>query len=197
MAGRLHLSIYMAQINDFLSHIDFDAMREYCMANGNTVHYARGDCFADAGRVGKYVGFVKSGYFKYCVITSKGDYAVTGFSFEDECIVDFTQSFLFGKPSKISIVAGCDSVVLQVPLNSIREYLIQHKPELISKISAVVLEEAYSRYLDLHKRTPAERYLEISNKYPDLLDKVPLRDIASYLLVTPVHLSRIRKKLEK
>lgn len=74
----------MARINDFLSHIDLEVMREYCMANGKTVRYAKGDCFAEAGRVGRYVGFVKSGYFKYCVLTSKGDYAVTGFSFEDE-----------------------------------------------------------------------------------------------------------------
>ncbi len=184
----------MAQLNDFLSNIDFEAMLEYCMANGRTVHYAKSECFAESGHIGKYVGFVKSGYFKYCVVTSKGDYAVTGFSFVGECIVDFTQSFLFGKPSKISIVAGCDSTVLQVSLNSIREYLIHNKPDLISEISAVVLEEAYSRYLNIHKKTPAERYIEIIAKNPDLLDRVPLRDIASYLLVTPIHLSRIRKK---
>lgn len=184
----------MAQINDFLSDIDFEAMREYCVANGKTVRYSKGDSFAEAGSVGRYVGFVESGYFKYCVLTSKGDYAVTGFSFEDECIVDFTQSFLFNKPSMISIMAGCDSTVLQVPLNGIREYLIRQHPDLISKISAVVLEEAYSRYLNLHKKTPTERYLELVAKYPDFLERIPLQDIASFLLITPTYLSRIRKK---
>ena len=84
----------MAQINDFLSRIDFEAMREYCMANGKTVCYAKGDCFTQEGRVGRYAGFVKSGYFKYCVLTAKGEYAVTGFSFAGECIMDFTQSFV-------------------------------------------------------------------------------------------------------
>lgn len=78
----------MAQINEFLNNIDFETMREYCIANGNTVGYAKGDFFDETGRIGKYVGFVKSGYFKYCVLTSKGDYAVTGFSFADECIMD-------------------------------------------------------------------------------------------------------------
>ncbi len=187
----------MAHINEFLSHIDFDAMRGYCMANGRIVSYAKGDCFAETGSIGRYVGFVKSGYFKYCVLTSKGDYAVTGFSFDNECIVDFTQSFLFGKPSKISIVAGCDSTVVQVSLESMRDYLLRTKPELISQISAVVLEEAYGRYLNLHRMTPTERYLEIVKKYPDLMNRVPLRDIASFLLVTPTYLSRIRKSLCK
>ena len=55
----LFLAFYiMARINDFLSYIDFESMREYCMANGNSVSYAKGDYFAEVGRVGKYVGFV-------------------------------------------------------------------------------------------------------------------------------------------
>lgn len=88
-------------------------MRAYCVANGQTVRYAKGDCFTHEGQAGRYAGFVKSGYFKYCVLTAKGDYAVTGFSFADECILDFTQSFVFDKPSKMSIMAGCDSEVVQ------------------------------------------------------------------------------------
>ena len=185
----------MAQINDFLSHIDFEAMREYCMANGKTVSYAKGDCFAEAGSIGRYVGFVKSGYFKYCVLTSKGDYAVTGFTFADECIMDFTQSFIFDKPSKISIIAGCDSEVVQVPLRSLRNFITKDIPGLIPHMSAVVLEEAYTRYLQLYSKSPTERYLELVEKYPNVLEQVTLRDIASYLLVTPIHLSRIRKNL--
>lgn len=104
----------MAQLNDFLSYIDLEAMREYCMANGDTVRYAKGDCFVEAGSMCRNVGFVKSGYFKYCVLTSKGEYAVTGFTLKNECITDITQSFLFDKPSKISVMAGCDAEVLQV-----------------------------------------------------------------------------------
>lgn len=187
----------MAKINDFLSYIDFESMREYCMANGNSVSYAKGDYFAEVGRVGKYVGFVKSGYFKYCVLTSKGDYAVTGFSFADECIMDFTHSFIFDKPSKITIIAGCDAEVVQVPLRALRDFVTNNNPDLIPHMSAVVLEEAYSRYLHLYQKSPTERYLELIEKYPDILYQVTLRDIASYLLVTPIHLSRIRKNLGK
>ncbi|MBJ2192996.1 MAG: Crp/Fnr family transcriptional regulator [Muribaculaceae bacterium] len=187
----------MAQINDFLSLIDFEAMRGYCMANGKSVRYAKGDRFVEEGQIGRYVGFVTSGYFKYCVLTAKGDYAVTGFTFKDECIVDFTQSFLFDKPSKISIVAGCNAEVLQVPLKQLRDYISEAVPGLISHISAVCLEEAYSRYLRLYQKTPTERYIELVEKYPEFIEQVTLRDIASYLLVTPIYLSRIRKKLGK
>lgn len=187
----------MSRINKFLSQIDFESMREYCMANGNTISYAKGDYFAEAGCIGRWIGFVKSGYFKYCVLTAKGDYAVTGFSFSDECIMDFTQSFIFDKPSKVSIIAGCNAEVVQVPLRTLRDFVTRNNPDLIPHMSAVVLEEAYSRYLHLYKKSPTERYLELIKKYPDVLDQVTLRDIASYLLVTPIYLSRIRKRLSK
>lgn len=185
----------MAHINDFLSYIDFELIRDHCMTNGKPVSYAKGDCFAEEGYIGSYVGFVKSGYFKYCVLTSKGDYAVTGFSFADEIIVDFTQSFLFDKPSKISIVAGCDSEVIQVTLRSVRDFIKKNNPGLIPYMSAVALEEAYTRYLRLYQKSSTERYLELVEKYPDVMELVTLRDIASYLNVTPTYLSRIRKKL--
>ena len=144
-----------------------------------------------------FYGLADSNNFKYCVLTAKGDYAVTGFTFKDECIVDFTQSFLFDKPSKISIVAGCNAEVLQVPLKQLRDYISEAVPGLISHISAVCLEEAYSRYLRLYQKTPTERYIELVEKYPEFIEQVTLRDIASYLLVTPIYLSRIRKKLGK
>ena len=187
----------LANINDFLSLIDFESVREFCIDNGKTVGYAKGECFSEVGSVGRYVGFVKSGYFKYCVPTSKGDYAVTGFSFEGECIMDFTQSFIFGKPSKISIVAGYDSVVLQVSLRTLRDFITKDNPGLIPHMSAVVLEEAYGRYLRLYQKSPTERYLELVEKNPELLELVSLQDIASYLLVTPTHFSRIRKNMRK
>ncbi len=172
-------------------------MRDYCRANGRVVRYAKGDYFVESGSIGRYAGFVKSGYFKYCVLSSKGEHAVTGFSFANECVMDFTRSFLLKQPSNVSIIAGCNSEVVQVSLRQLRDYMLSHNPDVINHASAVVLEEAYSRYLNLYQKTPTERYLELIEKYPGVLEVVTLRDIASYLLVTPIYLSRIRKKLGK
>lgn len=60
-----------------------------------------------------------------------------------------------------------------------------------------IFSEIYSRYIELYRKTPAERYLALITMYPQILNIVSLRDIASYLLVTPVYLSRIRKNLVK
>ena len=45
--------------------------------------------------------------------------------------------------------------------------------------------------------TPEERYRTLVNETPDLLNRVPLQYIASYIGVTPVSLSRIRKRILK
>jgi len=45
--------------------------------------------------------------------------------------------------------------------------------------------------------TPEERYMRLINETPDILNRVPLQYIASYIGVTPVSLSRIRKRILK
>ncbi len=177
--------------------MDLEAIRDFCLANGERATYAKGESFTEEGSVGRYVAIVKSGYFKYCVLKENGDYAVTGFTFAGECLMDFTQSFVFGKPSMMSILAGCDAEVVQVPMKILRDHLAGTKPQLIAQMSAVLLEEAYRRYLRLYKLSPTERYLELIEEYPEVLEKVTLRDIASYLLITPIHLSRIRNRVGK
>lgn len=65
----------------------------------------------------------------------------------------------------------------------------------LTSINGVLFSEIYSRYLELYRKTPTERYIDLINQYPQIFDIVSLRDIASYLLITPVYLSRIRKNI--
>lgn len=53
----------------------------------------------------------------------------------------------------------------------------------------------YMRHLNIYRKSPEQRYLELCRDYPNVVEAVSLKDLASYLLITPVHLSRIRRKL--
>ncbi len=55
----------------------------------------------------------------------------------------------------------------------------------------------YDRYLYLHRHSTKERYLALIQRFPKLLETVTLKDIASYLLITPNHLSRLRKEISQ
>ena len=96
--------------------------------------------------------------------------------------MDVTRSFLLDKPSRVSVMAGCDAEVLQVPLRPLREFLSKLQPDLIQQIASICLDEAYTRYLRFYQKSPTERYLELVEKYPEFIEQVTLRDIASYLL---------------
>ena len=55
--------------------------------------------------------------------------------------------------------------------------------------------QSYTRYLNLYRFTPEERYLQLLKRCPEILQLLPLKEIASYLMITPTHMSRIRKSI--
>lgn len=185
-----------SRFNIYDQTIDLSIIKEYCRENGRTVHYSKDDVFVQQGCMGKYLGVVVSGYFKYTTLTSSGNEAVVGFAFEGEIVADYYNSFN-GLSSEITIKAGNDASVFQIRTGEARNIFNSFFEGNLSALNGTLFSEIYSRYLELYRKTPTERYIDLITLYPQILDIVSLRDIASYLLVTPVYLSRIRKNLAK
>jgi CRP-like cAMP-binding protein len=55
--------------------------------------------------------------------------------------------------------------------------------------------QAYTRVLNFYRTDAKTRYMELLKRCPRVVNKLPLQDIASYLRVTPVTISKIRKEL--
>ena len=81
-------------------------LNDYVAANGRSAVYAKGESIVQQGSLCRYVGVIKSGYFKYMALNSKGQEVVTGFSFEGEIVTDYVQGFLYGQPSLTSNCRG-------------------------------------------------------------------------------------------
>lgn len=186
----------MAGFNLYDSECDLSAIKKFCRENGHAVHYSKDDVFAQQGCVAKYLGVVESGYFKYTTITSSGNEAIVGFAFEGEIVADYYNSFQ-SRPSEVAIKAGADTLVSQIRTAEARTVFDSFFDGNLSIINGTLFSEIYSRYLELYRKTPTERYLDLTMINPRILDIVSLRDVASYLRVTPVYLSRIRKHLAK
>jgi CRP-like cAMP-binding protein len=73
-----------------------------------------------------------------------------------------------------------------------KEMLLQQKKTLTNNIIAL-----NKRLIMLLSSTAEERYLDFMATYPTLLQRLPLKLIASYLGMTPEYLSDVRKKLAK
>ena len=73
--------------------------------------------------------------------------------------------------------------------------------ELNSDVTAYYLAESgqedtnITRLLDRYAASPQQRYEALTERCPDVLQLVPLRELASYLGVRPETLSRIRRRV--
>lgn len=184
----------MARFNRYKEDVDLSALRSYCEEHGRVCRYSKGDVILQQGEIGRYIGFVLSGYLKYTTVTDSGNEAVVGFAFEGECVCDYNNSYQ-GLPSEISIVAGGDTKIMQSEFKKVKSLIETSMPAFHGNVSDALFREIYKRYLEFYRKTPTQRYIDLLSKHPDIFDIVTMRDIASYLQVTPVHLCRIRKKM--
>lgn len=112
-----------------MMRIDLSVLNDYIAANGKNVVYAKGERIVQQVQLCRYVGLVKSGYFKYVALNSKGLQVVTGFSFEGEVVTDYVQGFLYDQPSLTTIVAGCDAEVQRVSVEDARRFIIYYRAQ--------------------------------------------------------------------
>ena len=72
-----------------------------------------------------------------------------------------------------------------------------HFKDVVLHSTEAVYTTVYDRYIDLYIKSPQQRYTELVTLHPNLFDLFSLKDIASFLNITPTHLSRLRKSNSK
>ncbi|MBO5053201.1 MAG: Crp/Fnr family transcriptional regulator [Muribaculaceae bacterium] len=179
--------------NTYIDHIEPDFWRELCVKEGKLRHYERGEEFAKVGELARYIGYIKSGTLKYVAFSSEGTEHVVGMEFEGEFVSDSTFPF-FGKKARVSIVAVTPCEIYCFPVQDIVKRMREDAKlkEIVMHTTEAIFSTVYDRYMALYCKTPQERYDELVNRHPDLFDLFSLKDIASFLNITPTHLSRLR-----
>lgn len=102
----------------------------------------------------------------------------------------------FNQPSPISIIALEDSRVMVIPIETVEE-LFSKYIEIVHIHSQLLLWGAAEHWeikMALHRFTAGERYEWFLRRYPGLIDRVSHVQIASFLSMSPVTLSRLRGK---
>lgn len=108
-------------------------------------------------------------------------------------------SFSARRPSRYYVETLEDCQVLVI--NHARLQTLLNTQPNMHAFALKILEE---RFVILHEwfsshilDTPEERYLNLLTQRPDLLNRIPQHQIATFLGVTPVSLSRIRNRVAK
>ncbi|MEL7002296.1 MAG: cyclic nucleotide-binding domain-containing protein [Bacteroidota bacterium] len=144
------------------------------------------------GEICQSVLFVKSGTLHQYKMVGDMDQLMLNLYPENSWVMDH-KSFTSQKPSENYIQATEDSKVQELTMNTIHE-LISQTPSFfkLGKILDLVQHDQHG--ID-HLKSPEEKYLKLLDTRPELLQKFPLKSIASYLRMTPETLSRVRRKI--
>ena len=181
--------------NLYKDGLDLDSLRHYCMEHGEERLLKRGEIFEDAGKPSQYVAYVERGCFKYMVNNEEeGKDYCTGFAFEGEFVADYPNC-LTGRKSELTIVAGTTCKIFQISGKELDNLLDSLNTEgLKQAISDSLFAQVYAQYLDTYRMTTRERYKRLLIRCPELVQSINLKDIASYLKVTPTTISNIRRE---
>tara|TARA_R110002049_G_scaffold14886_6_gene61955 strand:- start:2774 stop:3352 length:579 start_codon:yes stop_codon:yes gene_type:complete len=133
---------------------------------------------------------------KYSV--EDGEEVTTEFYTECQSAVNF-DSMANGKPSKYYFTCTEDTTV--AILNSEKENALYKKFPRFGEVCRVEMEKmlgtSQENLSTFKNATPTKRYLNVLENRPDLLQRVPQYQLASYIGVKPETLSRIRRKINK
>jgi CRP-like cAMP-binding protein len=185
----------MSVFNKYLELDGIAELRQFFIENGATKVYGKNEFFMQRGQKHKYVGFIVKGGFRYLGYTSDGKEQIVGYSFENDFVVDYG-SFQIQRPSVIGGQAIKNSIVLILTHDELNAFYDNcDSINFRSKVAESLFEDIYGRLLSLYCDSPEQRYQNLIKRYPDILNLVSLKEIASLIKITPETLSRIRRKL--
>ncbi|HNE28025.1 MAG: Crp/Fnr family transcriptional regulator [Saprospiraceae bacterium] len=151
----------------------------------------------EIGEVANEVFFVVKGCLRlYCW---KDGQELSTYFFTENTFAGTYDSFISRKPTRIAMEALEDSIVLALSYQSLETLY-----EVFPKMNEFVRKSIEQRFVVLHDlftsyllNSPEERYVKLLSESPELLHRIPQHQIASFLGVTPVSLSRIRNRVAK
>lgn len=145
------------------------------------------------GDICKYFTFVVEGCFKMYGVDNSGAEHNLIFAAENDWITDI-DSLHKERPSRLFIEAIEPGTILQLSKGDLW-YLYTNYPKF-DRNFRVIIEDKYielqNRLLQTFGNTAYERYENFLEQYPDLANRLPNTQIASYLGITPEFLSKIR-----
>jgi CRP-like cAMP-binding protein len=155
----------------------------------------RGDFLTRAGDVAREVGFVVTGLFRKVHVTPRGKAIVRGFGGPGSVVGAYV-SLLTSTPSYLSVEALQDSELFVLNWGELNALYARHPSfqTIGRRLAEVTLLEREARAHELLTLSASERYARFRESHRDLLPNLRSYDIASYLGITPVSLSRLRAK---
>jgi CRP-like cAMP-binding protein len=157
---------------------------------------SKDDFFLQVGAHSTEIGYILKGVFRSFYIDQNGHDVTKYFHAQNESIFSY-YAYLSQTKSKYSIQALEDSEILVTHISEF-EKVVEGNYQLLlfykKMVDAMhVKKEKHASSFTLLSST--QRYQQFLTDYPGIEERIKQYQLASYLGITPVTLSRIRKKL--
>ncbi len=188
---------YIESYLQLLSHLSPEELKLF-RSQLSIKQYKQKDYFFKNGEIQKKMGFVCEGLLRRYYINEKGKTITTGFVKENEYATDYP-AFIQQRPSKYYMEFLEPSIVIELSYNDIQEGYTNFKSHerygrlIAEKVLTIQTDRVESFLFD----TAEERYLNFVNANPDLLNRISLTHLSSFLGIERQSLSRIRSKIAK
>ncbi|PSR51896.1 cyclic nucleotide-binding protein [Adhaeribacter arboris] len=171
-----------------LSSVVIEELNQLTKASGvkkNTI-------LLDVGAVSRHLYFIQTGLARVFYFHEAED--VTDYFAIDNQFIGGVESLFTGMPSKKGIHVLEDSIIYSILYADLEELCRKyHEMERAGRMLAIyAFLEGQQRIESIRFHEAKERYKALGNKYPGILNRCPLKHIASYLGITQVSLSRLR-----
>lgn len=166
-------------------------------AMGHLKNFAAGEDLLREGDQAQSLFFIQQGAVRLWHNDDGRDITLQ-FFFEDEAVASF-ESFYLQEPSLFAITAIEPTTALVIDGKVLRHRL-ETDPAMISAFTDHIAHRFidYMRYfLNRIEQSPETRYRSLLASDPALVKRVPQYELATYLGITPVSLSRIRNRVKK
>lgn len=164
------------------------AILEIC----SLIHIKKNEELQPIGHTCKTIYFINKGIARIYYLKDGVD-ITESFAMENNLIAR-VESLFTGKPSQkaIQVLEDCEITAI----NATRLFKLYDQFHDIERTFRKIFETAYvdtvNRIESIQFHSAEERYKSLLEESPDILKRVPLKYIASYLGITQVSLSRIR-----
>ena len=179
-------------------HVEFTEAELIAFDNKCTqVNFSKGELIMKAGEVQQNLYFLTKGIIRNYVENKKGEIKIYNFRSENMIVTGYAP-YNYEDNLKALVNVECleDCTLIQVPFVTIN-YVV-NTMKLGDRLGRFMAEghvvQMLHYVLQRDTKTIIERLDSIDKSFPNIHQRVPQYMIASYLGITPVHLSNLKKR---
>ncbi len=186
------------QVMEQMIDVSEDELNDF-LSQAITKTFRRQEILSRPNVIPNEIFFINKGLIRVLITDNEGIEHTVHFALENQFIADYS-NFIQVQPSIYSLQTLEETEVVILPRTTI-EWGYKNLTDG-QKMGRLIAEYYFiyqdNRIKNLYVRTPKHRYERITDVFPNIHNRVPQHMIASYLGITPIHLSRLKKsEIEK